>query len=266
MEFLTVNKARLYYEEHGEGNETIVFGHSMLFNLRMFDDQVEALKSKYRCVLFDFRGQGKSEVTPDGYDLDNLTLDTAELIKVLGCDPCHFVGFSMGGMVAMRLAARHPELIQSLVLIATSSELQPSPDGIQNKMMLWMVKNIGLKPIANSILSMFFGSHSLKDPDRKELRQAWKHQFLSNDRVGLIRAMKGVLHREAVTSELDKIRVPTLILWGEEDDLTDREKAEIMHHRIDGSVLHTIPRAGHMATVEEPAIVNNYILEFLSND
>ena len=115
MPLITVNDARVYYEEHGQGDETIVFGHSMLFNLRMFDEQVEFLKSRYRCVLFDFRGQGKSEVTPDGYELDNLTVDASELIKILNCSPCHFVGFSMGGMVALRLAIRHPELIKALV-------------------------------------------------------------------------------------------------------------------------------------------------------
>ena len=90
MPFITVNNAHIYYEEHGQGEETIVFGHSMLFNLRMFDDQVEVLKSDYRCVLFDFRGQGKSEVTKDGYELDNLAVDIAELIKSLNCSPCHF--------------------------------------------------------------------------------------------------------------------------------------------------------------------------------
>jgi len=56
MPLITVNGAQLYYEEHGQGDKTIVFGHSMLFNLRMFDDQIEILKSNYRCILFDFRG------------------------------------------------------------------------------------------------------------------------------------------------------------------------------------------------------------------
>jgi 3-oxoadipate enol-lactonase len=71
MAHIKVNNANLYYEDEGQGEETIVFGHSMLFNLRMFDDQVEALKSSHRCVRFDFRGQGKSEVTAGGYHLDN---------------------------------------------------------------------------------------------------------------------------------------------------------------------------------------------------
>ena len=127
-----------------------------------------------------------------------------------------------------------------------------------------MAKNIGLKPISGSVISMFFGPSFLKDPKRRELRNSWKNHFLSNDRVGLVKAVRGVLHREAVTSELEKIKAPTLILWGEEDDLTDRQKSIVMANNISGSIFKTIPRAGHMSPVEEPDIVNEYILEFLS--
>ena len=69
MPVLEVNGAKLYYEEHGTSPETIVFGHSLLFSCRMFDDQVNALKDRLRCVKFDFRGQGRSEVTRNGYDM-----------------------------------------------------------------------------------------------------------------------------------------------------------------------------------------------------
>ena len=265
MPYITVNNARLYYEDHGQGKETIVFGHSMLFNLRMFDDQVKFLKSDYRCVRFDFRGQGKSEVTLDGYDLDNLAKDIHELLISLKCNTCHFVGFSMGGMVAMRLAISHPKLLKSLILIDTSSEPEPSSGHFRNTMMLWVAKNIGLKPIANKVIAMFFGPSFLKDPSRRYLRKAWKIHFLSNDRMGLVRAVKGVLFRKEITSGLHKIKVPTLILWGDQDNLTDKKKAEIMHSNINNSVLEIIPRAGHMSPVEEPDFVNQKISNFLEN-
>ena len=101
MPYLNLNKAKLYFEDEGKGDETFIFGHSMLFNLRMFDDQVNFLKDNYRCVRFDFRGQGKSEIKSNGYDLDSLTEETLALMKSLDCTPCHFIGFSMGGMVAL---------------------------------------------------------------------------------------------------------------------------------------------------------------------
>jgi 3-oxoadipate enol-lactonase len=264
MAFIKVNNANIYYEEHGEGRETIVFAHSMLFNLRMFDEQVAALKSSYRCVLFDFRGQGQSEVTREGYDLDNLAVDTMELIRALDCQPCHFVGFSMGGMVALRIAARNPELIRSLVLIDTSSEPEPRKGYLRNKAMLGVTRSLGPKPIANKVISMFFGPAFLHDPERNLLRKTWKAHFLANDRIGVVRAVRGALSRPGITSEIRHIKAPALILWGDQDHLTDKEKADIMHKHISHSELLIVPKAGHMSPVEEPAFVNHSIRTFLA--
>ena len=265
MPYLKLSKTRLYYENEGHGDETLVFGHSMLFNLRMFDEQVAYLKEDYRCIRFDFRGQGKSEVMPDGYDLDSLTEETLELIQSLDCAPCHFIGFSMGGMVAMRLISKYPRVIKSLILIDTSSEPEPSKHAWRNNAMLWVVKYGGLKLIANRVMSMFFGLDFLKDPKRKVLRKRFKDHFLANDRVGIRKVVKGVLSRKSTTGHLHKINCPCLILVGEKDELTDYRKAEILQRQIENSILKVIPRAAHMSPVEEPEIVNAAIQAFLLN-
>ena len=88
MPRLCVNGATIHYEEHGTGPETIVFAHGLLWSVRMFDRQVDALKDRYRCITFDFRGQGQSEVTATGYDMDTLAADAAALIESLRCAPC----------------------------------------------------------------------------------------------------------------------------------------------------------------------------------
>src|SRR5262245_2092320 len=99
MPKVPVNGAKLYYEETGQGPETVVFAHGLLWSGRMYDAQVAALKDRYRCITFDFRGHGRSEVTRSGYDMDTLTEDAAALIATLGATPCHFVGLSLGGFV-----------------------------------------------------------------------------------------------------------------------------------------------------------------------
>lgn len=265
MAFIKLKNTSLYYESNGEGKETIVFGHSMLFNLRMFDDQVSFLSTNYRCKCFDFRGQGKSQITEGGYDLDTLTDDIVELIDKLDCKPCHFVGFSMGGMVAMRLAIKHPELLKSLVLIDTSSDIEPKEKTGQNKLMLLISRYLGLSLLANRIMSMFFSANFINDKSRKELKRIWKNHLLANDKVGITKVIKGVIYRKPVTEFLGEITIPTLILVGENDILTKYDKAEILHENIKNSILKVIPRAGHMSPVEEPEIVNKLISNFLRN-
>jgi len=82
---VTVNGVKLHYQEHGGGAETIVFVHGLLMNHHMFDAQVEAFKANYRCIAFDLRGQGQSEIAASGYDMDNLTVDTVEFIQAFDC-------------------------------------------------------------------------------------------------------------------------------------------------------------------------------------
>ena len=126
MPTLQVNGAELFYDERGSGSETVVFAHGLLFDGRMFDAQVAALSGRFRCLTFDFRGQGRSAVTPDGYDMDTLADDAAALIEALGASPCHFVGLSMGGFVGLRLASRRPELLRSLALVDSSADPEPA--------------------------------------------------------------------------------------------------------------------------------------------
>ena len=77
MPVMAINGARIYYEESGSGPETIVFSHGLLMSGEMFSEQVKAFSAGYRCVIYDHRGQSRSEVTRSGYDMDTLTEDAA---------------------------------------------------------------------------------------------------------------------------------------------------------------------------------------------
>ncbi|MFN2221434.1 MAG: alpha/beta fold hydrolase [Candidatus Promineifilaceae bacterium] len=264
MPEIRANGARLYYEEHGGGPETIVFAHSMLFNCRMFDAQVASLKDRYRCLLYDFRGQGQSEVTEDGYDLDTLADDAAAVIEALGDPPVHFLGFSMGGMVGLRLAIRRPELLRSLMLVDTSADAEGAENKIKAQLLTFLARRIGPRFVTGQVMPLFFSKHFLKDPARQGKVREWRGHFEANDRIGVSRAVRGVIEREAVIGQLDKIRMPTLIVMGEEDAATSPEKSRRMQAAIAGSLLVTIPRAGHMTPVEEPEAVNAALESFLA--
>lgn len=265
MPKITVNGAELYYEEQGEGNATVVFAHSMLFNCRMFDAQIEALQDRYRCMAYDFRGQGRSQVTDDGYDLDTLTEDTVALIESQGKPPVHFVGFSMGGMVGMRLGFRRPDLLRSLVLMNTSAD----PEGPENmrraKMLRLATRWLGPRMTVGQVMPFFFSDNFLNDPQRQDQVAEWRGHFTANDRVGVSRAVLGVLEREGVLGELSKIELPTLIVTAENDVATTPEKSRRMQEAIAGSQLVTIPRSGHMTPVEEPEAVNAALEAFLAS-
>lgn len=265
MPHLHVNGANLYYEEQGTSAETVVFSHGLLWSGRMFDAQVRALSGRFRCITYDHRGQGRSEVTASGYDMDTLTEDAAALIEALDAAPCHFVGLSMGGFVGMRLALRRPELLRSLVLMATSADPEPAEHVPRYRMMGLVARWLSTRLVADRVMKIMFGREFLEDPAREAERREWRERLIGNDRVGSYRALHGVIEREGIYERLDRIRIPTLVVVGDQDVATVPAKAERIAGRIPDARLVVIPIAGHTATVEEPEVVNRELSEFLSD-
>jgi 3-oxoadipate enol-lactonase len=264
MPRIAVRGADLYYEERGTGPEAVVFAHGLLWSCRLFDRQVEALAPRYRCIAFDFRGHGRSQVTRDGYDMDSLAADAAGLIAALGCAPCHFVGLSMGGFVGMRLAARQPGLIRSLTLVETSADPEPEASRRAYRRLNLIARWLGLGVVAKPVMRIIIGSKFLADPARSALREQCRRDLVANHRLGITRAVTGVIDRQGVYEQLDRITAPTLILVGDQDLATPPVRAERIHARIAGSRLQIIPGAGHTSTIEEPAAVNAAIADFLT--
>jgi pimeloyl-ACP methyl ester carboxylesterase len=265
MPKIQVNGAKLHYTEEGTGSETILFAHGLLWSGQMFEAQVNVLKDRYRCITFDFRGQGQSEVTQGGYDMETLYQDTVALIEALGCAPCHFAGLSMGGFMGMRLAARRPELLRSLILLGTTADAEPKENIPRYNQLNFIARWFGLRLVAAPVMRILFGQSFLTDPNRAAQREEWKRHLIANHRIGITRAVKSVIDRQDVYDEIDKITTPTLILVGEEDVATIPVKAERIHARIAGSRLVRIPKSGHSSTIEEPEAVNTAIKAFLNS-
>ena len=263
MPYLKVNGTKLYYEERGSGPETIVFFHSLLFDSSMFTRQFEAFASQYRCVAFDFRGHGRSASPAGSYDIETITVDTLSVIEQLNCAPCHFLGFSTGGFVGLRLAIRQPELLKSLILVDTSADPEPEENLPKYRLLAFVARWAGLRLVANQVMPLMFSEGFLSDPTRSAVRNEMREVLLKNDRIGVTNAVKGVITREGVFDLIDQVHIPTLILVGENDAGTTPDKSERMHAHIPNSTLVKIPRSGHMTPVEEPEAVNKALAAFL---
>jgi pimeloyl-ACP methyl ester carboxylesterase len=265
MPYKKINGANLYFEEHGAGEETVVFSHGLLMSADMFSDQIRELSSSYRCISFDHRGQARSEVTASGYDMDSLTDDAAELIQALDAAPCHFVGLSMGGFVGMRLAIRQPGLLRSLVLLETTADPEPEENKGPYRKLAFIGRWLGFRLVIGKLMNIMFSQSFLKNPEKGAARERWRSHLLGLNRKGTSRAAHGVIDREGVYDQLDRIDLPTLIIVGDEDVATVPAKSERMHAAIRDSKLVVIPKAGHSASIEEPEAVTREIEGFLGS-
>jgi pimeloyl-ACP methyl ester carboxylesterase len=184
------------------------------------------------------------------------------LIEQLGVAPVHLVGLSMGGFVAMRLAARRPDLVRSCVLLETSAEAEPAENVPRYRTLNRVARWLGLRVVAGRVMPIMFGTTFLRDPARAAERTLWKSRLAQNRR-DIWRAVNGVIEREPITPELGRITAPTLIMVGDEDVATVPQKAERIHAAIRGSELVRIPQAGHTSSVEQPECVTATIAEWL---
>ena len=262
---LCVNGTELYLEDTGGYGEPLLFSHGLLWNTRLFQPQVNALRSQYRCISYDHRGQGRSAEVHHGdeIDVDTLCDDVVELIAALGLGPVHFCGLSLGGFVGMRLAMRRPELIRSLVLCSTSADSEPEEKLPKFRFLNFISRWLGPRFVINPVMPIMYGKTALNDPARSHERRQWRTQLL-HLRRSIWRATNGVLNRDSMYAELSSIVCPTLVLVGEEDLLYPPEKAERIVQAIEGSRLVRIPRAGHTPPLEEPASVIAALSNFLS--
>jgi len=243
----------------------VVFGHGLLFSGRMFQAQIERLRTSYRCVTIDWRGQGKTPPTANGYDMETLSEDAAAVIEGLGVGPVHYVGLSMGGFVGMRLAARRPELIRSLSLLDTSAGPEDQDKVKQYRLLAAIYRWVGMSPLEGRVKPLMFGPTFLADPSSKDAVDAWRQELRSADRVGMKKAILGVTDRLPVVDELKSISVPTLVVVGDDDVATPLAKAEVVVAGIEGSALKTVSRCGHSSTVEQPAALADLLEEFLGS-
>lgn len=265
MPHLEVNGVSLFYSDRGKGKETIVFSHGLLWSQLMFEKQIEFLENDYRVIAYDHRGQGQSEFK-EPLDMDTLAEDAASLIAALCEGPVHFAGLSMGGFTGMRLAARYPKLVKSLVLLETSANSEPVENHPKYKTLNGLVKWIGvIGPIAEQVMPIMFAQSWLRNPENKLEIKRWKRELTKNKKA-ITKAVEGVIYRKGVEDELSNIVCPTMVIVGDEDVATKPEKAKFIQMGIKKATLHTIIGAGHSSCIEKPNEVNRLLSDWLAQN
>lgn len=243
---------------------TIVFGHGLLFSGWMFRRQIDALRDDYRCVTIDWRGQGQSPPARTGYDMDTLTDDAVGLLDRLGTAPVHWVGLSMGGFVGMRIAARRPALVRSLVLLNTSADREPLRSAVQDLLLAQLYRWAGIAPVQHVVENILFGAAFRNAPEGRGVIDEWVTKLAENDRGGIAAAVISVLTRKAVSHELCRITAPTLVIAGEHDKAIPVLRGRRIAQAIAGARFELLPRVGHSSTLEQPEIVTALIRNFLA--
>ncbi len=237
----------------------VTLSHSLAATLHLWDAQAPALAARYRVLRYDVRGHGRSSVPPPPYTLEQMADDVDGLLGALGIAETHFVGLSMGGLIGMTLALRHPRRVRSLVLADTTASYGPERAARWDER-IRAAEAGGVASLVDMTLGGWFTAEfRARRPDVMDDVRAMLAPTRTDGYVGAIRAIGYVDLREAIA----KITRPTLILVGEHDQGTDLGMARTMHARIAGSELAVIPNAAHCSCIEAADEFNRLVLAFL---
>ncbi len=258
---IVANGIRIHYTVEGAG-PWLVMSHSLGCNLSSWAHEAQALAGRFRVLRFDTRGHGDTDAPAAAYTLDQLADDLQALLDALGIDRCHFMGLSMGGMIGMTHALRHPGRFDRLLLCNTSSRIGPEAAPIW-KQRIETVGAGGMEPIIVPTLSRWFTEpFRTARPDVMATVAAMIRSTPPAGYIGCCHAIPAI----DLTDRLGGIGSPTLVIAGDQDVGTPVEMARAIQLGIPGARLAVLPRASHLSNLEHPGPFGRLLADFLGGD
>ena len=257
---ITANGISIHYMLEGaESAPVITLSHSLATDLTMWDPQMVSLLKSYRVLRYDTRGHGKTEAPQGPYSLELLVEDVLGLLRALGIEKTLFMGISMGGMIGQVLGLKSPDLLKGLVLCDTSSRVPDEAKPIWNER-IETVQKKGMESQVDVTLERWFTPSYRKDhPEVVEKITAMIRATNAQGYIGCGHAIRDLNLTEKITA----IKVPTLIIVGEDDPGTPVAASQVINEKIKGSELVILKSAAHLSNIEQTEAFNKAVLKFL---
>lgn len=243
-----------------EGREdapVVLLAGSLGSTLEMWDAQVPALAERFRVVRYDARGHGRSPAPPGPYGIDDLVDDAVVLLDRLGVARAHVVGLSLGGMMALRLAAREPDRVDRLAVLCTSSLLGPR-SAWEDRARL--VRAQGTSAVAATVVQRWFTS--AVRAERPGLVEAMEAMVAATSAEGYAACCEAIAAMD-LRRDLARVVAPTLAVAGADDPATPPEHLAVIADGVASGQLLVLAQAAHLANVEQPAAVTAALLTHL---
>lgn len=238
---LLVDGSPIRYEVAGEG-EAVICVHGLSESSRVWYRNLPVLAGHYRIYLIDLPGFGSMRRQRKLFELKQCATWLERWMEIMGLESASLIGHSMGGYVSMDLAARRPEKIQRLVL----------------------VDSIGI-PFGCSARSLVYPALKAIGRTHPSFWPCISYDYLRAGPGMIWRAAQQIVALDEVAA-LSALRLPILLIWGEQDDLVPLSSGRQLHELLNGSRLSVIPKANHFCMFERPQDFHNILLPFLRGE
>ncbi len=263
MGYVNVEGVNLYYEIYGEG-ETLVLIEGLAQQIIMWKYQIEELKNYFQIVVFDLRGNGKSDKPLTGYSVDIFADDTIKLIRELNLTKPHILGVSLGGFIALKLLIKYGSEIGKGILVNTSfggpNYIPPSMEVLN----IMLTGGKGKTPFEKGFNSLSLGFTDRFVKEKREIIEEIVKALLENPQPPYAyqgQAMAGAQFN--AENEVEKIENEILVIVGEKDKIVPKENGIKLKEKLKNSKLHIMKDAGHLCFIEKYEEFNEVVKNFL---
>ena len=227
------------------------FTHEMWFRI------LPALSPRHRVILFDNRGMGRSSVPRGPYSIPKMARDAAAVLRAAGEGAAHVIGASMGGMIAQEMALRFPETVQSLLLGCTSYSglfgRWPDFRSLPRRAAPTRLER------ERSITKLLYADTTPRQRIEEDLQIRCRCKW---SKKGFFNQFAGILMWSSF-GKLPRIRVPTLVVHGDQDRLVPAQNGRVVAQRIPGAKFELVKNAGHILTTDQPEVCSEIMVNFL---
>lgn len=266
MPITKANGIDLYYEIHGEG-EPLLLIMGLSLNSKSWFRTLPALSEHFKVIIFDNRGTGLSSKPETPYSIELMAEDASAVLDAAGVESAHVYGISMGGMIAQRLALKHPERVRSLVLGCTTSggenHVQPGAD-VSMLMLSRASSTATPEEMAWATAPILYSQAFLENQRDRVAEDIQKRIEIPILPYAYMLQLQACLTHDTY-NEIEQINVPTLVIHGDEDKLVPYDNGVTLAQKIPNAQFLTVPGAGHIYPTEAMDLVNKKVIEFLKN-
>lgn len=270
-----LNEGRtIAYADEGSGDEVIIFIHGLGSYSPAWKKNVSELKNKFRCIAVDLPGYGKSSKEVHSGTMEFYADEIAEMMDKLNIKSANIAGHSMGGQIGIVMSLKYPDKVKRLILAAPAGFEEftaGQKQWFRDVMTVELVKLTPTQAIRSNLISNFYNMPADAEfmiTDRIAMREA---KGFENYCYTVVRSVNGMVD-QPVIDFLEKIDKPTLILFGENDNLIPNpylnggrtiDVAMKGHNRIKNSKLVMIPECGHFLQFEKQDYFNTAVIDFI---
>jgi pimeloyl-ACP methyl ester carboxylesterase len=250
---------RLFWDERGVGTPILlVMGHR--YSSALWYPVLEALSARHRLIWFDNRGTGRTD-SSSGFSIADMADDALAVLDAAGVARAHIYGVSMGGVIALDIAIRHPERVLSLIVGCSGMLTADKPRAprwlralyyVPPGLLAWMMRN----------LPHGYGSAAAAD------LIAHDQTVIARDPISMrgVRAQQAAIQRHTVAvDEIRSLTMPALVLHGDEDRTVPYAYGVELAETLPNATLVTLPGAGHNYLIAQQKLANAAVLSFLDD-